>query len=153
MGENLMRNLANSNMNASGVVVKAGEDCEKKRILSSVVPEKDRIAHECRLIHMHDLEFYDTTYNCIGVNVAKLIGDEEMTFCKAIRRLNRAIISLTNVQAGGIGLLDFDNDMALYVKEESIEELSREFRELYMDLNTYCRKGCEKAYVTFNFGL
>lgn len=153
MGENLMRNLANSNMNASGVVVKAGEDYEKKRILSSVVPEKDRIAHECRLIHMHDLEFYDTTYNCIGVNVAKLIGDEEMTFCKAIRRLNRAIISLTNVQAGGIGLLDFDNDMALYVKEESIEELSREFRELYMDLNTYCRKGCEKAYVTFNFGL
>ena len=153
MEEKLLRNLANSNMNASGVVVKAGEDSEKKRILTSVVPKKDRIAHESRLIHMHDLEFYDTTYNCIGVNVSKLIGDEEMNFKTAIRRLNRAIISLTNAQAGGIGFLDFDNDMALYVREESIEELSSELRELYMDLNTYCRKGCEKAYVTFNFGL
>ena len=153
MEEKLLRNLANSNMNASGVVVKAGEDNEKKRILSSVVPEKDRIAHESKLIHMHDLEFYDTTYNCIGVNVAKLIGDEEMSFGMAIRRLTRKIISLTNAQAGGIGFLDFDNDMAIYVKEESVEELCRELRELYIDLNTFCRKGCEKAYVTFNFGL
>ena len=63
MKENTLRNLANSNRNASGVVVKAGEDAEKKRILSSVVPEKDRIAHESKQIHMHDLEFYDTTYN------------------------------------------------------------------------------------------
>ena len=153
MKEKLLRNLANSNMNASGVVVKAGEDSEKKRILLSVVPEKDRMAHESKLIHMHDLEFYDTTYNCIGINVAKLIGDEKMSFGIAIRRLTRKIISLTNAQAGGIGFLDFDNDMAIYVKEESIEELSRELRELYLDLNTFCRKGCEKAYVTFNFGL
>lgn len=153
MKEKKLRNLANSNMNASGVVVKAGEDVEKKRILSLVVPEKDRIAHEGKLIHMHDLEFYDTTYNCIGVNVAKLIGSADMSFSVAVRRLNRAIISLTNVQAGGIGFLDFDTDMASYVKKESIEELSRELRELYMDLNAFCRKGCEKAYVTFNFGL
>lgn len=153
MKENTLRNLANSNMNASGVIVKAGEDAEKKRILSLVVPEKDRIAHENRLIHMHDLEFYDTTYNCIGVNVANLIGSTEMNFSVAIRRLSRAIISLTNVQSGGIGFLNFDTDMASYVKEESIDELSRDLRELYMDLNTFCRKGCEKAYVTFNFGL
>ena len=52
MKENARRNPANSTMNASGVVVKAGEDAEKKRILSLVVPEKDRIAHESNLIYM-----------------------------------------------------------------------------------------------------
>ena len=153
MKQNVQRNLANSNMNASAVIVKAGEDAEKKRILSSVVPEKARIAHETKLIHMHDLEYYDTTYNCLGVNVADLIGNMEVSFSMALRQISRAIISLTNIQSGGIGFLNFDTDMAFYVKEESVDELSDELRELYMDLNSFSRKGCEKAYVTFNFGL
>lgn len=147
------RELANSSMNASGKVVKAGEDFEKKRILSGVVQEQYAKAHRERLCHMHDLEFYDTTYNCIGISAQDLLGDRQYTFKAAIRKLNREIISLTNIQAGGIGFLNFDLDMAKYVSNESIDDLAEELRELFFDLNMYSRKGCEKAYVTFNFGL
>lgn len=147
------RELANSNMNASGKVVKAGEDYEKNRILTQVVPAKYTEMHTTRLCHMHDLEFYDTTYNCIGVQVQDLLGDGQYSFRGAIRKLSREIISLTNIQAGGIGFLNFDADMAEYVTDETDDELVEDLRELFYDLNVYNRKGCEKAYVTFNFGL
>lgn len=67
------RNLANSGKNASNSIVKAGEESEKRRVLE-MIPKRCRNAHDCRLIHIHDLEFYDITYNCIGLNVADLIG-------------------------------------------------------------------------------
>lgn len=147
------RELANSRMNASGKIVKAGEDFEKNRILNKIVPEPYRKAHEQRRCHMHDLEFYETSYNCIGINVSDLLGNKAYTFREAVRKLSREIIGLTNIQSGGIGFLNFDADMSVYVKDESVEELAEELRELFFDLNTYSRKGCEKAYVTFNFGL
>lgn len=147
------RELANSSMNASGKIVKVGEDFEKSRILSEVVPKKYAQFHRERLCHMHDLEFYDTTYNCIGINVKDLLGEKIYTFRTAVRKLNREIIALTNIQAGGIGFLNFDSDMACCISNESVEELAEELRELFFDLNVYSRKGCEKAYVTFNFGL
>ena len=147
------RDLANSSMNASGVIVKAGEEFEKGRILSEVVPEAYKKAHQQRLYHMHDLEFFTTTYNCIGVNVSDLLGAGAYTFRAAVRKLSREIVALTNMQSGGIGFLNFDADMSAYVGEESAQELAEEFRELFLDLNVYSRKGCEKAYVTFNFGL
>ncbi len=147
------RELANATMNACGRIVKAGEDSEKNRILREIVPEAHRKAHEQRLCHMHDLEFYDTSYNCIGINVSDLLGNKPYTFREAVRKLNREIIGLTNIQAGGIGFLNFDADMSVYVNDETVEELAEELRELFFDLNTYSRKGCEKAYVTFNFGI
>lgn len=153
MNNKINRELANCYMNASGRLVKIGEDIEKKRILEDIVPEKYAIAHKQRLCHMHDLEFYNTTYNCIGINVQDLLGEKEYSFSKAVRKLNREIIALTNLQSGGIGFLNFDEDMSKYVVDETIEELADELRDLFLDLNVYSRKGCEKAYVTFNFGL
>lgn len=147
------RELANSSMNAAGKIVKAGEDFEKKRILDKVVPELYSKAHQERRCHMHDLEFYTTTYNCIGLNVQDLLGERAYTFRAAVRKLSREIIAVTNIQAGGIGFLNFDADMAVYVMDESMDELVENIRELFLDLNIYSRKGCEKAYVTFNFGL
>lgn len=146
------RNLANFGKNASNSIVKAGEESEKRRVLE-MIPKRCRNAHDCRLIHIHDLEFYDITYNCIGLNVADLIGFGLMSFKGAVRKISRKITELTNMQSGGIGFLDFDTDMAFYVKDETIEELSLEFRDLFLDLNTFSRKGCEKPYVTFNFGI
>lgn len=147
------RELANSNMNAAGKIVKVGEDFEKKRILADIVPVQYSKIHLERRCHMHDLEFYAITYNCIGLNVQNLLGNKNYTFRAAVRKLSREIIAVTNLQAGGIGFLNFDTDMAIYVINESLDELVEDIRELFLDLNVYSRKGCEKAYVTFNFGL
>ncbi len=149
----LKRELANLNMNATGKIVKTGTDFEKKRILEQVIPAQYTRNHNQRLCHIHDLEYYDSTYNCIGIRVQDLIGTEKMSFRKALSKLHRGIVELTNIQSGGIGFLNFDEDMQEYVCDETQEELVEELNELFCDLNMFSRKGCEKAYVTFNFGL
>ena len=58
------------------------------------------------------------------------------------------------MQSGGIGFINFDEDISKYLTEDEDDEtVADQFRELMIDLNSCIRKGCEKAYVTFNIGL
>ena len=146
------KDLANRASNSSGSIVGLGQKIKKEAILSSI-PERFAAKHRSCTIHIHDLEFYDVVYNCLGVHVADLAGAAPHTFSQMLRGLFRGITELTNDQSGGIGFLQFDTESAAYLSEETQEELVVLFREFFLDLNTLVRKGCEKAYVTFNFGL
>ncbi len=145
--------LANRKKNASGEIVDVGQDYKKSDVLNHVVPEKYKMNHINRTCHIHDLEYYDVTYNCIGISVSNLIGDRNRNFRNMISALHRAIVELTNMQSGGIGFINFDSDIAPYIGNESDAEIIESFRELFLNLNMNTRKGCEKPYVTFNFGL
>ena len=146
------KDLANRTSNASGVIVDWGQQRKKDAILHAI-PARFAKKHEECTIHIHDLEFYDVVYNCLGVHVRDLVGTASRTFAHMLRALFRGITALTNDQSGGIGFLQFDSEAASYLADESPDELVALFRELYLDLNTQARKGCEKAYVTFNFGI
>lgn len=147
------RDLANSlQESAMFNVVSKGVESLKKDVYS-ILPEKVALLLRKRTIHIHDLEFYSITYNCIGVNASQLFENKVSSFSSACRELFRGIISLTNRQSGGIGLVDFDSDMAKYVFNEKDSELENELYELMINLNTFVRKGSERAYVTINFGL
>ena len=148
------KDLANSTGNAAGAIVKAGEDAVKARLLESVVPAEAVRNHKGRTVHIHDFEYYSITYNCIGIRVSDLIGNGPRSFRRAIRDLGRGIVWLTNVQSGGIGFLDFDTDMATFLDESyGDDDAIDDIRNFFYDLNCFTRKGCEKPYVTFNFGL
>lgn len=145
--------LANRNNNASGEIVDAGQNYRKNYVLNNVIPEKNARKHNTRTCHIHDLECYDITYNCIGLAVTDLIGNKHRSFCNMISALHRAIVEITNIQSGGIGFINFDSDIASYITTETDSEIIECFREFFLDLNMNTRKGCEKPYVTFNFGL
>lgn len=145
--------LANRKRNASGEIVELGQSYKKNYLLENVIPEKNSRQHKQRLCHIHDLEHYDITYNCIGVSVKNLIGDAYKPFGRMLSSLHRAIVELTNMQSGGIGFINFDSDIAPYLKNESDEEIIEDFRDFFLNLNLNTRRGCEKPYVTFNFGL
>lgn len=148
------KDLANSTGNAAGAIVKVGEETVKKHLLDSVIPPKASQNHRNRTVHIHDMEYYSITYNCIGIRVADLIGTDARSFGSVLRSLSRAIVWLTNIQSGGIGFLDFDSDMASFLDEKySDTQAVEDIREFFYDLNCFTRKGCEKPYVTFNFGL
>ena len=147
------RDLANSTANASGTVVKTGENLLKQQLLDSIIPAEFSHNHCTRKVHIHDLEFYSITYNCIGVHVEDLIGHSKRSFSEALRELVRSIVWLTNIQSGGIGFLDFDNDMAPFIGDTPDSVAAEALQEFFCDLNAFTRKGCEKPYVTFNFGL
>lgn len=149
---NKMIDLANRKRNAAGEVVEAGQNFRKNYILGRI-PEKYARKHNTRTCHIHDLEYYNLMYNCIGVSVPDLVKKEGGSFSSRISALHRAIVELTNIQSGGIGFINFDSDIAPYITDESDNEIVEVFREFFLDLNMNTRKGCEKPYVTFNFGL
>jgi len=150
---NKMIDLANRKHNALGEIVEAGQNYRKNYVLNNVIPSKNARKHNTRTCHIHDLECYDVTYNCIGVSVADLIGNKFRSFRNMIAALHREIVELTNMQSGGIGFINFDGDIASYITNESDTEIVEAFRDLFLNLNMNTRKGCEKPYVTFNFGL
>jgi len=150
---NKMIDLANRKKNASGEIVESGQDFEKNYILKNIVPQKAAEKHNTRTCHIHDLEYYHITYNCIGISVNDLVGSKCRSFRNMINALHRAIVELTNMQSGGIGFINFDSDIAPYLANEKDAEIIEIFREFFLNLNMNTRKGCEKPYVTFNIGL
>ena len=131
-------------------------------LLNNIIPKEFAQNHRECLYHIHDLEFYDLTYNCIGISIDNIIFEErvdeskdycQIDFYHMLRKLSRGIIDLTNRQSGGIGIINFDFDAAKYITDETDEEIYDALHEFLIDLNLSTRKGCEKPYVTLNFGL
>lgn len=145
--------LANRKRNAAGVISEAGQESKKNEVLSSIVPKRYAQKHNSRTCHIHDLEYYNIVYNCLGISVKDMVGERKRSFGNMMNALHRAIVELTNMQSGGIGFIHFDSDVAAYIEEESSEEIIEIFHEFFLNLNMNTRKGCENPYVTFNFGL
>ena len=142
--------------NAAHSIMEIGANQLKESALSTLAascPSAVANHRACRC-HLHDLEYSNITYNCIGMSVDTLIGEKHMTFAHALRCLYRKIVELSNMQSGGIGFINFDEDISKYLTEtDDDESVIEQFCELMIDLNSCVRKGCEKAYVTFNIGL
>lgn len=147
-----MDEQANIQKNATGNIVAVGERGCKQSVLRGVIPEKYAKLHEQGYIHIHDLEFYEKTYNCIGLSVGDLVKNRNLQISAVLRQLYRGIVNLTNNQSGGIGFLSFDCDMAEFRVDESDEILLDAFRDFFEDLNLPTRKGCERPYTTLNIG-
>lgn len=149
--------LANRKDNAASVIEAAGQKASKDRMLRDVIPEKYAREHEECVLHVHDLAFYDVTYNCIGVHVEDLLRLSckkcPGSFGEMLRFLSRGMVLLTNSQSGGIGLMNFDADAAAYLTKETDEEITEELNAFFQDLNIPSRRGCERPYVTLNLGL
>lgn len=143
--------LTNCAENASAVILDIGSQ-QKKAELMKIIPTDLYNDHQKGIIHIHDMEFYDVTYNCIGIKVSDYAKNAE-DLREALDMLFCGIVELTNRQSGGIGIMSFDDGIAEYVKNEDDNTLQRELRCFIRNLNLTVRKGCEKAYVTLNFGL
>ncbi len=146
-----MIELANIQKNSTESILEIGVKTCKQDLLN-VIPQKYANLHRQAYIHIHDLEFYDKTYNCIGLSICDLIKDTSLQVSAVLRKLYRSIVNLTNSQSGGIGFLSFDCDMAEFRVDETDEVLIETFSNFFEDLNIYSRKGCEKPYTTLNIG-
>lgn len=150
--------LANNNNNASYKILKYGVEYKKNKIKELYSKEVFNANLE-KYIHIHDSEYSDISYNCLGVNYKKRLEEfiknskEEIEFEDVLNYILKDIITLTNLQSGGIGILNLDLDLEKYVGDLSEKELIKKFRRFFEILNTDLRKGTEKAYTTFNIGL
>lgn len=149
-----------------GYVYNVGEKEFKKEILNSIKPKWSKL-HKEGYIHIHDLDAYGLTYNCLTFDLIKKFPYEEFNNLSDSRKILRLFefikdlfTKLGNEQSGGMAFANFDNEIAevldkLNVNYERYKELiSDSISELILWCNgNHSRMGQTSYYVTLNIGL
>ena len=149
-----------------GYVYNVGEKTFKNEILNSLKPEWSKL-HKEGYIHIHDLDAYGLTYNCLTFDLIREFPYEEFNNLSDSRKILRLFefikdlfTKLGNEQSGGMAFANFDNEIAevlekLNVNYENYKELiSDSISELILWCNgNHSRMGQTSYYVTLNIGL
>lgn len=150
-----------------GEIYSLGEQLKKRQILDSM-PEKWRKLHEDGYIHIHDLDAYGMTYNCLTFNILedfpyeKFRGlSDEKKVTGVFGYITNLLTDMGNEQSGGMAFANFDDELAqlftrldLAFSNSNKSLISAAMRELILWCNdTHTRMGQTSYYVTFNIGL
>lgn len=144
-----------------------GERRRKQQVLASL-PEKWRKLHQDGYIHIHDLDAYGLTNNCLTFNIVQdfdcKLYEQMSTTGKIIGLfdyLKTLFADIGNEQSGGMALANFDIDIATILTKLGVE-LSEPNKEIIAaaihDLIIWCnhthtRMGQTSYYVSLNLGL
>ena len=150
-----------------GEVFTVGERARKREVLASL-PQKWRELHEQGFIHIHDLDAYGLTYNCLTFDILRDFPYgvfEDMSPTRKIiatfEYLKNLFTDIGNEQSGGMALANFDNDLATILEGLGVE-LDSTSRDLIADCihqlihwcnHTHTRMGQTSYYVSLNIGL
>ena len=150
-----------------GEVYSFGERAKKKEILLSL-PKEWRELHEKGFIHIHDLDAYGLTYNCLTFDILRDFPYERFVGMSQTRKiittfeyLKNLFCDIGNEQSGGMALANFDNDIATILQKLGVE-LNETNAEIIADSihqlihwcnHTHTRMGQTSYYVSLNIGL
>ena len=161
------RENANINNSPSAKMLQIAMAASKKYYLSNLLPEEIEDAHRQGFIHIHDLDYYAKTLNCLQIDLKRLLSKGFHTGNGWIRPPRRvysatalsAIIlqSNQNDMYGGQSFPHFDKDMAEVIrafdKLPSEEETFQAMEGLIYNLNTmHSRAGAQVPFSSINFG-
>lgn len=150
---NILRDNANeAGGTPAGTYGKIASETNKMYNLLNNVSRKYAKEHKEGYLHIHDLNFYNLTFNCLFAPVGKLLKrgfDSGTGFIRPPKSIQSAasltavILQLqSNQQFGGIACDNFDFDMAPYV--------DMSFRtNLAIELNRYAEYSGSEAYSAF----
>ena len=162
----------NKNDNASnrksyvGHVFNVGEKREKEAVLNSLKPEWS-LLHKDGYVHIHDLDAYGLTYNCLTFDILKAFPYDdfkgltpEEILVGVFDFVKELLAKIGNEQSGGMSFANFDKDFAVIFENLEIDiiEYSSLLRACLRSLILWCnnihtRMGQTSYYVTFCIGL
>lgn len=149
-----------------GHVFNIGEKQEKEMVLNSLNPEWARL-HREGYIHIHDLDAYGLTYNCLTFDILNAFPykkfeslEPEETIVGVFDFIKELLAKIGNEQSGGMSFANFDKDFAHIFKKLGINVLQNHaiFKACIKSLILWCnnmhtRMGQTSYYVTFCIGL
>lgn len=149
-----------------GYVYNIGEKAYKKEILNSL-DEKWSKLHNDGTIHIHDLDAYGLTYNCLTFDIVKQFPYEEFVHFSETGKVLRLFefikdlfTKIGNEQSGGMAFANFDNEISTILEKLHVDYLkqkeliSESIKELILWCNgNHSRMGQTSYYVTLNIGL
>ena len=149
-----------------GYVYNVGEKEYKDQILNSL-PREWAELHRKGYIHIHDLNAYDLTYNCLTLDIINKFPYEEFDnfseqgkIVHLFEFIKNLFTKLGNEQSGGMAFANFDNEIdeilfklgVNYLKYKEL--ISESIKELILWCNdNHSRMGQTSYYVTLNIGL
>lgn len=158
------RENANVSNSPSAKMLQIASAASRAYYLSRMIPEKMSQAHINGDYHIHDLDFYGKTLNCIQIPLGKLLKEGFNNGHGYIRPPKRpgsatalaAIIlqSSQNDMHGGQSFAFFDRDMAPYVENATEEETYQAMEAFIYNLNSmHSRAGAQVPFSSLNIGL
>lgn len=149
-----------------GKIYNIGEKQTKDAVLSSIKPEWASLHNE-GYIHIHDLDAYGLTYNCLTFDILNAFPykqfeglSETGIVIGVFDFLKELLAKMGNEQSGGMAFANFDNDLSeifttLGVSFPDNKKLfSASIRALLLWCNNiHTRMGQTSYYVTLNIGL
>lgn len=149
-----------------GFVYNKGEKEYKKEVLDSL-DEKWSKLHRDGTIHIHDLDAYGLTYNCLTLDIISKFPYDEFKGLTEIGKVLRLFefikdlfTKLGNEQSGGMAFANFDNEISEILSSLNVDYLKHQelisdsINELILWCNgNHSRMGQTSYYVTLNIGL
>lgn len=149
-----------------GHIFNIGEKREKETILNSLNPEWSRL-HKEGYIHIHDLDAYGLTYNCLTFDILgsfpykKFEGlSFEDKIVGVFDFLKELLAKIGNEQSGGMSFANFDIDISTIFQNMGVifYDFEAVFKACIRSLILWCnnmhtRMGQTSYYVTFCIGL
>lgn len=157
------RENANVSNSPSAKMLQIASAASKAYYLNRLLPEKFAAAHIRGDIHIHDLDFYGKTLNCIQIPLGKLLTKGFNNGHGYIRPPKRpssatalaAIIlqSSQNDMHGGQSFAFFDRDMAPFMEYASEDDVYQAMEALVYNLNSmHSRAGAQVPFSSMNLG-
>lgn len=165
-------NRQNKNDNAAnrksyvGSIYNIGEEQVKENVLQSLKPEWAAL-HKNGYIHIHDLDAYGLTYNCLTFDILNAFPFEKFQGLTDIEKIigtfdfiKGLLAKLGNEQSGGMSFANFDNDFATIFTRLGVDWQNNKavFTATIRSFILWCnnlhtRMGQTSYYVTLNIGL
>lgn len=158
------RENANIGHSPSSKMFQIASATSKKYYLNRFLPERLALPHILGKYHLHDLDYYNKTINCLHIDLKKLLKEGFNTGHGCIRPPRRpasatalaAIIlqSSQNDMFGGQSFAHFDSDMAEFVQDCTEDEIYQAMEALIYNLNSmHSRAGNQVPFSSLNLGL
>ncbi|MCR3921801.1 MAG: anaerobic ribonucleoside-triphosphate reductase [Firmicutes bacterium] len=161
------RENANVSNSPSAKMLQIASAASKRYYLTNLLPEDFSQAHTSGAFHIHDLDYYGKTLNCLQIDLFKLLSQGFNTGYGYIRPPQRiasavaqaAIIlqSNQNDMFGGQSFPHFDRSMSQIIAtmpaRPGEEEVYQAMEGLVYNLNTmHSRAGAQVPFSTLNVG-
>lgn len=161
------RENANISNSPSAKMLQIASAASKRYYLTNLLPEEFAQAHTSGAFHIHDLDYYGKTLNCMQIDLTRLLTEGFNTGYGYIRSPKRiasaaaqaAIIlqSNQNDMFGGQSFPHFDRSMAEVVANMPAvpddEEVFQAMEGLIYNLNTmHSRAGAQVPFSSLNVG-
>ncbi|HWQ29487.1 MAG TPA: anaerobic ribonucleoside-triphosphate reductase [Negativicutes bacterium] len=161
------RDNANVGNSPSAKMLQIASAASKHYYLNNVIPEEMSKAHIVGDIHIHDLDYYGKTLNCLQIDLTKLLANGFNTgygFIRPPKRIGSAtaqaaiiLQSNQNDMFGGQSFPHFDKSMAEVIRNQcpdtADDEIYQAMEGLVYNLNTmHSRAGAQVPFSSINLG-